>query len=108
ELLTEPLREPLSYQTRDDVTCTAGAIADDDAHRPRRIGLRPCHARHRRERGRARSQMQKLPAAGEVYFLPPPTSFDQPLREPIAPNRYLDSQPPCRFSIYVKPQICLI
>src|SRR6516165_10229975 len=41
ELLTEPLREPLSYQTRDDVARTTGAIADDDAYRPRRIGLRP-------------------------------------------------------------------
>src|SRR5262249_8278035 len=46
ELLTEPLRERLSYQTRDDVARTAGAIADDDAHRPRWIGLRPSKARH--------------------------------------------------------------
>ena len=36
--------------------------ADDDAHRPRRIGLRPCDTRDGRERGSARCQMQKLPA----------------------------------------------
>jgi hypothetical protein len=31
-------------------------------HRPRRIGLRRCDARHRWQCGRARGQMQKLPA----------------------------------------------
>ena len=29
------------------------------------IGLRPCHARHRRQRGSARCQMQKLPTVAE-------------------------------------------
>ena len=37
ELLAEPLRKPLRYQARDDVGRAAGRIADDDAHRPRRI-----------------------------------------------------------------------
>ena len=36
------------------------AMADDDAHRPRRIGLRPRDARHGRQRGSARGQMQKI------------------------------------------------
>ena len=44
---------------------TAGGKADDDAHRPRRIGLRPRDARHGRQRGSARGQMQKL-FGGEV------------------------------------------
>src|SRR5262245_47332795 len=68
ELLTEPLREPLSYQTRDDVARTAGAIADDDAYRPRRIGLRPRDTRHGWQRGSARGQMQKLPTVGKFHF----------------------------------------
>src|SRR5215472_2265654 len=75
ELLTEPLREPLSYQTRDDVARTAGAIADDQAHRPRWIGLRPSQARNGWERGSARGQMQKI-SAGKFHFEPPFTSLD--------------------------------
>ena len=41
------------------------ANADDHAHRPRRIGLRPRDARDGRQRGSARGQMQKL-SGGEV------------------------------------------
>ena len=47
ELLAEPLRQPLTDQTREDVVRAAGGKADDDAHRPRRIGLRPSEARSR-------------------------------------------------------------
>ena len=65
ELLAEPLRQPLTDQARDDVGRAAGGIANNDAHRPRRIGLRPCEARHGRQRGSARGQMQKL-YGGEV------------------------------------------
>src|SRR5262249_36604400 len=36
----------------------------DDAHRPRRIGLRPSNARYGRQRGNARGPMQKI-SAGE-------------------------------------------
>ena len=43
------------------------AKADDDAHRPRRIGLRPRNARHGRQRGSARCQMQKS-AAGKFHL----------------------------------------
>ena len=47
-----------------------GREADDDAHRPRRIGLRPRDPRHGRQRGSARGQMQKM-FGGEVsYGLP--------------------------------------
>ena len=41
------------------------ANADDDAHRPRRIGLRPRDPRDGRQRGSARCQMQKM-FGGEV------------------------------------------
>jgi hypothetical protein len=39
-------------------------------HRPRWIGLRPRDARHRRQRGSACGQMQKI-SAGKFYFEPP-------------------------------------
>src|SRR5262249_597617 len=53
EWLAEPLRQRLTYQTRDDLGYATGRKADDDAHRPRRIGLRPCNSRDGRERGSA-------------------------------------------------------
>src|SRR5262249_60768656 len=40
ERLTEPLRQPLTYQARRDVRTASGREANNDAHRPRRIGLR--------------------------------------------------------------------
>ena len=46
-----------------------GGKADDDAHRPRRIGLRPRDARDGRERGSARGQMQEY-AAGKFHSSP--------------------------------------
>ena len=70
EWLPEPLRQPLTDQARDDVGRAAGRKADDDAHRPRRIGLRPRDARHGRQRGSARCQMQKL-SAGKFHGDPP-------------------------------------
>jgi hypothetical protein len=44
-------------QARDDVGRAAGRKADDDAHRPRRIGLRPREARDGRQHGSAGGQM---------------------------------------------------
>jgi hypothetical protein len=40
EWLAEPLRQPLCDQAREDVGRPASGKAIDDAHRPRRIGLR--------------------------------------------------------------------
>src|SRR5262249_61065778 len=37
----------------------------------RRRGLRPCGARHGRERGSARGQMQKLSSVGKFHRFPP-------------------------------------
>src|SRR5262245_31343177 len=59
ELLAEPLREPWSDKPRDNVGCTAGTCGGNDAHRARRIGLRPREPRHRRGRRSAYGQMQK-------------------------------------------------
>ena len=44
ELLTQTVREPLTHQARDYVYLAAGRKADDDPHRPRRIGLRASEA----------------------------------------------------------------
>ena len=56
----------------------AGRKTDDHAHRPRRIGLRPRDARHSRQRGSARGQMQKLSTVGKFHCEPPSrfTSFN--------------------------------
>ena len=86
ERLTKPLRQPLSQQARGSVRPAAGGLpdndarygigtaaggkADDDADRPRRIGLRPRDARHGRERGSARGQMQKI-SAGKFHGIAP-------------------------------------
>src|SRR5260370_1892351 len=59
ELLAEPLREPLPYQACHDVGATSGGKSDNDAHRPRRRGLRPPKPRDGREPGRARCHTQK-------------------------------------------------
>src|SRR5262249_31910474 len=40
EWLAEPLRQPLTDETRGDVGATGGGIADNQAHRPRWKGLR--------------------------------------------------------------------
>jgi hypothetical protein len=68
-LLAEPLRQLLSDQTSNGIGRAAWRVANDDLHRPRRIGLRPCDARHGRQRSSARRQMQKF-AAGKFHFVP--------------------------------------
>src|SRR5262249_51068579 len=62
EGLAQPLGQPLTHQTRNDVVRTAGGIAYDDAHWPRRIGLRPRDPRHHRQRGSAGGQLQECAA----------------------------------------------
>src|SRR5262245_55622181 len=62
ELLTEPLREPWRDEPRDNIGCAGGSGGSDDAHRPRRIGLRLCNTRQRRKSGRARGEMQEFAA----------------------------------------------
>jgi hypothetical protein len=42
ERLAEPLRQPLTDQTREDVVWTPGGKADDDAYRLGGIGNCPC------------------------------------------------------------------
>src|SRR5215831_3395231 len=78
EWLTEPLRERLTHQAYEDVCSAARGISNDAAHWPRRIGLRPRDPRHRRQRGSARCEMQKL-SAGKFHFeLPSPFHIIRP------------------------------
>src|SRR5262249_51840699 len=70
ERLAESLVQPLSDHPRMNVIRAAGREGHNDACRPRWIGLRPRDARHRRERGGARGQMQKL-SAGKFHYEPP-------------------------------------
>jgi hypothetical protein len=49
-------------QACDDVSSGACAKADDHAHRPRWIGLRPCDPRNSRRRESAHGQLQKIAA----------------------------------------------
>src|SRR5262249_27664010 len=75
EWLAELLRQPLADQTREDVARAARGETEDDAHRPRRVGLRPRETPHGRQRGSARGQMQKI-SAGKFHCEPPFTSLD--------------------------------
>src|SRR5262249_25969100 len=75
ERLTETLRQPLTYQARRDVRTASGREANNDAHRPRGIGLRPRDPQYGRHRGCAGGQMQEF-AAGKFHFEPPFTSSD--------------------------------
>src|SRR5262249_51877551 len=67
EWLAKPVREPLTYQADEDVSCSAPRKPDDQTHRPRRIGLRPSDARDGRQRGRAGGQMMQKFAAGKFH-----------------------------------------
>jgi hypothetical protein len=59
----------LRNQACDDVSRSASREADNDAHRVYRIRLRPCDARHQRQRDNASGQMQKF-AAGKLHSSP--------------------------------------
>jgi hypothetical protein len=67
ELLAEALGQPLTHQAREDVGRTTWWKTDDDAHRPRRIGLRPRNARQSGQHGSASGEMQKLPSVGKLH-----------------------------------------
>jgi hypothetical protein len=77
ELLTEALRQQLSNEARSNVVHATGCKWDNDAHRPRRIGLRESDPRHNRQRGSAGGEIQKI-SAGKFHFEPPSlfTSLD--------------------------------
>src|SRR5262249_46553802 len=91
ELLTEALRQPLTNEARSNVVNTTGRKWDNDAHRPRRIGLRPRNPRRHRQRGSAGSQIQKI-SAGKFHFEPPFTSLDHLVGEREQPVRNLEAE----------------
>jgi hypothetical protein len=63
ELLPEMFGQFLCHQARKQIGRATGSVGHNHAHRSRRIGLRPCNAAGNRQRGKARCQMQNLPAA---------------------------------------------
>jgi hypothetical protein len=67
ELLTKVLRQPLTEKTCKQVRHTPRRKSNDQADRPRRIGLRPRDTRYGRQRGRAGGQIQEF-AAGKFHF----------------------------------------
>src|SRR5262245_20123111 len=69
EWLAEPFRQPLTDEARENVLRAAGGYGDDQAHRPRRIGLRPCDTRYCWQHGSARGQTQKL-STGKFHRSP--------------------------------------
>ena len=71
ELLAQPLRQPLTQHACDDVGRAAGRNLNDQAHRPRRIRLRPGGTRKRRKHGGAHCPMQEF-AAGRFHGVPFP------------------------------------
>ena len=87
------LRKPLTRSCAQDVLGAARSKSDNDAYRPRRVGLRPRDARHGRERGGARCQMQKL-ATGKFHGDDPSSTFSRgyhfSTRQQIAAAQYLD------------------
>ena len=70
-LLAEPLRQPLPIR-RARMSLPPPAAKPTTMRTGRdRIGLRPRNARHSRQRGSARGQMQKLSSAGKFHCEPP-------------------------------------
>ena len=62
ELMPKARREPLPHEPCDDVRRAAGHSVDDDAHRPRRVGLRARKARSSSKNHAQCRQSQKSPA----------------------------------------------
>jgi hypothetical protein len=62
ELLAEALRQPLPDHAGRCIGGAAGRKTENDAHRPRRIGLRPGSARYRWRCNDARGKPQETTA----------------------------------------------
>ena len=66
ERLAERRTQAGLQRAREVIGAAAGRERHDHSYRLGRIGLRPCCARHARQRGSARGQMQKL-SAGKFH-----------------------------------------
>jgi hypothetical protein len=69
------------------------AVADDNAHRPRWISLRPRDARHGRQRDSARCQTQKL-SAGKFHRVSVPRGRRTVKTEPLPGSLVTVTSPP--------------
>src|SRR5262249_27548824 len=77
--LTERCLHAFGERARDNVGRAARWERCDNGDRSRRIGLRPCDARHGRQRGRARWEMQKI-SAGKFHSALPAFRATIPFR----------------------------
>src|SRR3989442_5070951 len=98
ELLTEPLRQPLTHDARGDVERLAGDKSDDHAHRARRVSLRPGNAAYDRERSSARDQLQKL-SAGKLHVRPCRNSMTLNSTDAVVRAQAQPSRQSCRRSL---------
>src|SRR5258708_28286897 len=70
DLLPLPLRQERRDSARDHIVGAARRERDDEANRPRRIGLRARATRNHRQRRSAHREMQKGPT-GKLHEMPP-------------------------------------
>src|SRR5262245_63617139 len=70
EWLTETLRQPLTDQAGKHVDHAARGKAGDQAHRPRRIGLRPSEARRGRQPAAPAARWRKFRRGSFIMLLP--------------------------------------
>src|SRR5262249_56143046 len=70
EVVAKPLGQPLSHEARQDVGRATSPKADDDANRPRRIGLRQGQTRSRRQGEGTSRQIQKASTGKRHKALP--------------------------------------
>src|SRR6516162_4575786 len=99
KLLPKSLREPLTDQASDDVNAAAGWNADDNAHRPRWIGLRESNARHDGERGSSRCEMEKI-SAGKFHLNLP---LEPSVNHVVGAAAYFNTLPPGRRTVKTEP-----
>jgi len=68
DLLSSNLRQPIGNNAPGDIRPATWWESDQESHRSRRIGLRPCDQGRRRERGSGRCQKQKV-SAGKFHSI---------------------------------------
>src|SRR5215472_2887202 len=89
--------QTLGKQTGCGIAGAASAKRQDEAHRPRRIGLRPCDVRQGRQRGSARGQIQEI-AAGKFHFLNLPSNHS--ITSSAATSRLGGTVNPSAFAVF--------
>ena len=98
------VHDPTSWSfsdSRDDISPASGWKTDNNAHRPRRIGLRSRDARHGRQSRSAHCQMQKFPSVGKFHACHVPALRDRCLQRANMPVVMCVRCPPMARSLRV-------